>query len=94
MVLVLGDVGEVREVAEGADDADRLPDRQGGDDCLQRLARRIIGIAVEPERGLADLLDEIEGLAAVLSANRLAQDAAQQTDVVAERRVLVVGVEG
>ena len=81
-------------MAEGADDADRLGDRQGRDDLLQLLSRRIVGVTMEPERRLADLLDQVESLAAILGTNRLAQDAAQQTNVVAERRILVVGIEG
>ena len=81
-------------MAEGADDADRLGDRQNRDDLLQLLSRRIVGVAVEPERGLADLLDQVERLATILGTNRLPKDAAQQTDVVAERRILVVRIEG
>ena len=47
---------------------------------------------MEADRGLADVLDELEGLLALLFAHRVAEDAAEQADVVAQRLVLVVGL--
>ena len=52
-------------------------------------------VAMEADRGLADALDEIEDLAAFLLAHGVAEQAAEQADVVAQRRVLlVVGAGG
>ena len=45
-------------------------------------------VAMEADRGLADALDEIEHLAAFLLAHGVAEQAAEQADVVAQRRVL------
>jgi len=88
-MLVLGDVGEMREIAEGADDADGLVVRQAADDGLELLARGLVRVAVEAQRGLADALDEGEGLIAFLGVHRLAEDTAEEPYVVAQRRVLV-----
>ena len=95
-MLVLGDVGEMREVAEGPHDRQRLVGAQAVEDRLELAPRAGLVVAMEADRGLADLLDELEGLLALLLAHRVAEDAAEQADVVAQRPVLVgvVGVGG
>ena len=44
---------------------------------------------MEPDRGLADALDEVEDVGALLVAHGVAENAAQQADVVAEARVFL-----
>jgi len=89
VVLVLGEVGQVREVAEGADDADRQIRRQAAHDRLQLAARRLVGVAVELHRRAADMFDQLEHRFALLGAHRVAQDAPQQARIVAQRDVLL-----
>ncbi len=60
VVLVLGDVGEVGEIAEGADDPHRLGGRHAVEDLLELAAGEPVLVAVEPDRGLADALDQVE----------------------------------
>ena len=88
LVLVLRDVGEVRKVAEGADDADSLACRQSAHRGLEFLPRRLVGIAVEQDAGPSDVLDELEHGIAFLVAHRLAEDAPEQPRIVAQRHVL------
>ena len=90
VVLVLGDVGEMREIAEGAHDRERLVGRQAVEHRLQLAPRAGLVVAMEADRGLPDLLDELVGLLALLLAHRVAEDAAEQPDVVAQRPVLFV----
>ena len=92
VVLVLGDVGEMREIAEGPHDRERLVGRQAVEGRLELAPGAGLVVAMEADRGLADVLDEPEGLLALLLAHRVAEDAAEQPDVVAQRLVLVVGL--
>src|SRR5262249_41683605 len=80
MVLVLGAIGEVREEAVGPDDMDRLLARQAVERALQRLARRLVLRAVEPDGGLAHVLDDIEDRLALLLADGVAEDPPEQPD--------------
>ena len=93
VVLIFGDVGEMREEAECADDLQRLARRR----AVQRLRELATGcdilVAAEAHRALANALDDVEhGLAALLT-HRVAEDTAEQPDVVAQRQVLVFGVD-
>ena len=88
VVLVLGDVGEMREVAEGAHDGERLVGGEAVERRLELAQGAGLVVAVEADRGLPDLLDERVGLLALLLAHRVAEDAAEQADVVAQRPVL------
>ena len=63
--------------------------RQAAHDRLQLAPRGLVGIAVELHAGAADVLDQVEHRLALLGAHRVAQDAAQQPDVVAQRDVLL-----
>ena len=82
-VDVLGDVGEQREVGEGADDGDGLMHvdavEQAGEFGPVDLR------PAHPERLHAGPLDEVEDLLAVLLAHGVAQDGAEQPDVFAHR---------
>src|SRR5271170_1209892 len=89
MVLILGDVGEMREIAEGADDAQRLIVVEAVERRLQFAAGANLVIPVETDRGLADALQEFVDLAALLFAHRVAEKATEQADIGAQRRVLL-----
>ena len=89
MVQVLGDVGEVREVAEGADDPGGLLGRQAVEQGLELVPRGLVLVAMEADGGLADALDQGEHGLAFLGPYRVAEDGAEQADVVAQRQVLV-----
>ena len=77
MVPVLGDVGQVREVAEGPDHTHRLVGRQ----VLQQPVEHPpgAGILLQPvgHRQFAHALDQLEGVLAFLLADDLAEDPAQ-----------------
>ena len=92
VMLVFGDVGEMREVAEGPHDRQRLVGRQAVEGRLELAPGAGLVVAMEADGGLADVLDEFKGLLALLLAHRVAEDAAEQPDVVAQRLVLVVGL--
>src|SRR5271166_712500 len=94
VVLVLGDVGEMREIAECADDRERLVGGEAVERGFQFAPRAELVVAMEADRGPADPLDELESLLALLLAHRVAEDAAQKADVLAQRAVLVRVVRG
>ena len=63
-------------------------------DMLSRMSpssRRAgaVVVAVEPDRGLPDALDQVEHVGAFLVAHGVAEDAPEQPDVVAQRRILI-----
>lgn len=87
VVLVLGDVGKVREIAEGTDDPHRLGGRHAVEDLLELAAGEPVLVAVEPDRGLPDALDQVEQFGALLVAHGVAEDAPEQADVVPHARV-------
>src|SRR5262249_17279563 len=89
VMLVLGDIGQMREIPERSDDADRLLGRQAADGALQLLARGRLGVATEAKRGLPDVFDELEGALAFLRAHRVTEDAPEVANVVAQRNVPV-----
>ncbi|MGY3446815.1 hypothetical protein ACVW17_006816 [Bradyrhizobium sp. USDA 4473] len=90
VVLVLGDVGEVGEIAERADDPQRLGDRHAVEDAFQLAPRQLVLVAVEPDRGLADALDQVEHLGPFLVAHGVAEYAPQQADVVPQPCILLL----
>ena len=77
MVAILGDVGQMRKVAEGPDHAHSLVGRQVFQQAVQHPAGR--GILFEPvaHRQLPHPLDQLESLFALLLADHIAQDATQ-----------------
>jgi hypothetical protein len=91
VLAVLRQVGEVREIAEGAHHRDCLLDRQVLQQPVQRAAGA--GVALEPvgHRQLADALDQLEGGRALLFADHVAEDAPEQADVFDQRAVFFVG---
>ena len=88
-VAVLGGVGQMREVTESADDAHRLAVGERLQQLAERLARVGVALQAEGHRKLADALDQLECFGALLLAYDLAQDAAEQPDVLDERDALV-----
>jgi hypothetical protein len=89
VMLVLGDIGEVGEIAEGAHDRERLFGVEAVEDRLELAPRAGLVVAVEADRGLADLLDELVGLLALLFTHGVAENSAEKADVVAQRAVLL-----
>ncbi len=87
VVLVFGDVGEVREVTEGAHDAQGFGDRHAVEDDFELAPRRPVVVPVEPDRGLPDAFDQIEHVGAFLIAHGIAEDAPEQPDVRPQPRV-------
>ena len=97
VVLVLGDVGEMREIGEGAHDGERLVVVEAVEDGGKFAPRPGLVVAMEADRGLTDALDEVEGLAPFMLAHGVAEQAPEQADVLAQRRVLLGlggGIEG
>ena len=89
VVLVFGDIGEMREIPERPDDADRLLGRQAADRALQLLPGGFVRVAMEAKCRLTERLDDVERLRALLEADRVPENAPEQTDVLAQRRVLL-----
>src|SRR5262245_28091666 len=93
VMLVFGDVGELRKVAESADDLDVLTMREAIQCRLELVPRGFIFFAVEADRGPADVLNDREDRLAFLAAHRIAKNAAEQTDIGAQRQILGGGFE-
>ena len=94
VVLILGDVRQVREIAEGPDDGEGLVGVEAVENRPQLTPRRGLVVAVETDRGQPDALDDVEHLAALLLAHGVAENPAEQTDILFQRRVLRVVLAG
>ena len=94
VMLIFGDVGEMREIAIGADDRERLVSVEAVERRLELAPRADLVVTMEADRGLADLLDQLENLFALLLANGVAEDSPEQADVLAQRNVLLGSVRG
>ncbi len=92
LVDVLGDVDEMREIAERADDVERLRDRQVVHQCIELAldaGRVVLARTPEAHGRLPDRLDpRIAGFAG-LRPQHVAQQAAEQARVLAQREILV-----
>jgi hypothetical protein len=88
-VLVLGDVGEMREIAERAHHLDRAVVRQAVEGGLELAARRGIALAAECDRDLADALDRGKRRLALLLADGVAEHPPDQADIVSQRPLSV-----
>ena len=91
VIAVFRDVGEVREVAERADHAHRAVAAQPREHSVEVAAGALVALQPVRDRELADLLDARERRLAFLLAQDVAEDAAEQPDVVDERLVLLCG---
>ena len=88
LLLVLGDVQEMREEAERAHHVHRLVEVERVQETIElRLAGVLLA---ERHRGLPDALDALERIGARLVADHLAQQPAQEAPVFAERILLIV----
>src|SRR4051812_18489182 len=87
VVLILGDVGEMREITEGADDAHGPGGRQVVEDIFQLAPGGAVLVAMEAHRALPDALDDLEYLRALLIAHGVAENPAQQPDILAQPRI-------
>jgi hypothetical protein len=74
----------VREIAEGARDDHRLLAAQPVQDALEFGTRRDVLVAVKGDGALPHALDEIERRSAFLVPHGVAQQSAEQTDVIAQ----------
>ena len=90
VVLVLGDIGQMREIAEGAHDRERLVVVEAVERGGELAPRAALVVAMEADRGLPDSLDNHVNVGAFLLAHGVAEDAAEQADVVAQRGVLFI----
>ena len=88
VVAVFRDVGEMREIAEGALDRDGLRRGQAAQQGIELVPGVLVGIALGGHAQAADALDALEDLDAFLFADGVAEDLAEQADVFDERRVL------
>ena len=77
VVLVFGDVGQVAEVAEGADHRHRLVGREVLQQPVKHAAGRGVGLQPVGHRELPDAFDELESFHAFLLADDVAEDAPQ-----------------
>ncbi len=58
---------------------------------LKVPSRRLVLIPVEPDRGLADALHDVEDRLPLLAADRVAEEAPEQPDVITQGKVFVRG---
>ncbi len=84
VVLVLRYIGEMGEIAVGANDAHGLGDRHAVENGFEFTPRQLVLVAVKTDRGLTDILDQGEYRLAFLIAHGVAKDAAEQPDVLAQ----------
>ena len=91
MVKVLGEIGEMREIAVRPHHDHRLVGGEAVERALEFVAGRGVVVAVERDRAAADALDDLEGLSALLVPHGVAEQAPEQADVLLERQVLVIG---
>ena len=89
LLLVLGDVEKVREIAEGANQLQGLVQVEGVQLALE--LRTAAFFPVEAHRGLADAFDALERGVARLAADHLAEQAPEQAPVLAQQGFLFLG---
>ena len=89
VMLVLGNIGEMREMTEGADDLIGRDRGQSVQNGMKLAPGDLVGITMKTHGGAANVLNQIEYGLAFLLAHDISQHAAQQPDVVAQRNVLI-----
>ena len=82
------------EIAVGARDRERLVSVEAVERRLELEPRADLVVAMEPYRGVADLLGRFVNLFAGLLGKGIAEDSTEQADVVAQRGVLLGSVRG
>ncbi len=94
VMLIFGDVGEMGEIAVGANDRERLFSVEAVERRLELAPRADLVVAMEADRGLTDLLDQLENLFALLLAHGVAKDPPEQANVLTQGDVLLGSVRG
>jgi hypothetical protein len=84
LLLVFGQVGQMRKVGEGTHHADAGVAVELLQQPVKLAAVGRIAVAAKARGGLADLLDALEHRVALVVAQHTAEQAAQQADVVAQ----------
>jgi hypothetical protein len=89
MVLVFGNIGQMRKIAEGAHHLQRLHMLKAAEQIGEFLPRCKIVVAMETDRQQANALYQCKGVLSLLIAQRVAEYAAKQADVLSQRFILV-----
>jgi hypothetical protein len=89
VVLVFGDIGQMREIAERPHHGIGLVARQPLEQAVEFRAGGAVVLAAEAHRGLADRFHQFEGGVAFLFAHAIAEQTAQEADVLTQRQVVV-----
>lgn len=89
MMLVLRDIGQMGEVAVGADNLVRPPPRETVQCRLELLASYLVLVPMEPDRGLANMLDNIENRLSFLLPDGVPEEAAEKTDILTEWKIFI-----
>jgi hypothetical protein len=92
VMLIFRDIGEMRKVAESADDLDALIARETVQYRLKLVPRSFVLVAMETDRGSPNLFYDFKNMLSFLTANRIAKNAAEKADIVAKRQILVGSV--
>src|SRR5882672_8676173 len=82
LVLVLGNIGEMREIAEGAHDLDGAVMREAIEHGFELAPGAGVALAPERDRNLPDALDRRKDGIALLLADGVAQHSSDQPDIV------------
>ncbi len=89
-MTVFGDVSEQREIGERTNDRDGIVGLQRPQQPVQFVGGGSGRAAADRHGQLPDGFDEIEDLGAFLLAHRIAQNLAEQPDILNQRIVLVL----
>jgi len=81
MMPIFGDIGQMREVAEGANHRHHLIDREVLQKTIECLAGRRIALETVGDRELADPLDQVEGLLAFLFSDHIPQQTTEEANI-------------
>ncbi len=94
MVLIFGDIRQMREIAEGARHLRGQRIGQGVQQAFQFATCGQVVMTMESRRQLADMFDGGKGFLAFLLAQGITEQAAEKADVLTQRRILIVGGAG
>ena len=92
VVFILGNIGEVRKIAERPDHLDRLVGVQRLQNIVQLAPRFMIVVAVKPDRRAPNGFDNVENRPPFLAAHDIAEQAAKKPNVFTQRQVFVRNV--
>ena len=91
-MMLLGDVREGQEMCERASHRYRMRQWESAEDAGQLLKLGAVGLAVVSALGQrAHLLDELKDLVTLVNAQRVAEQLAEQPDVLAQRPMWIDG---